>query len=45
MIMDWCYRNATELTVFEVSADYILSQTDKPDFIRAKECYIIDVVV
>jgi len=42
LIMDWCYRNASELTVFEVDADYILRQTDKPEFIRTKECYIID---
>ena len=42
-IMDYCYRNATELTVFEVSADYILAQIERPEYIRTMECYIIEL--
>jgi hypothetical protein len=41
LIQYWCYRNCTELTVFEVSADYILKQTKKPYRIETMECYII----
>lgn len=42
VIMDWCYRNASEVSVFEVSADFVLAQTKKPDYIRTMECYIIN---
>lgn len=42
LIEYWCYRNATELTVFEVSADYVLNQLEKPERIETMECYIID---
>lgn len=42
LIQYWCYRNITPLTVFEVSADFILSQTEKPETIRAIETYIVD---
>jgi hypothetical protein len=41
LIQYWCYRNLSELTVFEVSADYILSQTAKPERIEVMECYIV----
>lgn len=37
----WCYMNRCSLTLFEVSADYILAQTEKPSYISA-DCYIID---
>ena len=42
LIEYWCYRNATELSVYEVSADYILAQTDKPEFIQTMECYVVN---
>lgn len=42
-IQNWCYRNATELSVFEVSADWILKQTEKPDVIRHIEFYDVDM--
>lgn len=42
MIEYWCYRNATELSVFEVSADFILRQTNKPERIETMECYLIN---
>jgi hypothetical protein len=42
MIEYWCYRNSTELTVFEVSADFVLRQTDKPERIETMECYLIN---
>lgn len=41
-INDWCYRNSCEVSVFEVSADYILKQTEKPERITTMECYIIN---
>jgi hypothetical protein len=41
LIQYWCYMNVKELTVFEVSADYILKQTSKPDYIRSMECYLV----
>ena len=42
IIQEWCYRNATELSVFEISADYILTQTEKPDQIRCMEYYNVE---
>jgi hypothetical protein len=42
-IMDYCHRNATELTVFEVSANFILEQTEKPENIRIMDCYIMQI--
>lgn len=42
LIMDWCYRNATEVSVYEVSADYVLAQIKKPDRIMTMECYVIN---
>lgn len=42
MIEYWCYRNATDLTVYEISADYILKQLSKPDILQLMEVYIIN---
>jgi hypothetical protein len=42
MMQYWCYRNSSEMTIFEVSADFILSQTKKPERIETLECYIIE---
>ncbi len=44
MIEYWCYMTGTQLTVFEVSADYILAQTEKPDRIEIMECYEINII-
>jgi hypothetical protein len=43
LIQYWCYQNRTDLTVYEVSADYILSLTEKPDFIQSMECYTVSL--
>jgi hypothetical protein len=43
IIQNWCYRNATELSLFEVSADWILKQTGKPERIETMEYYDIDL--
>ena len=43
MIQNWCYRNSTELSLFEVSADWILKQTTKPERIETMEYYDIDL--
>jgi len=37
LIQYWCYRNNTELVVYEISADYILKQTEKPKEIKYLE--------
>ena len=37
----WAYMNGTSITVFGVSSDFVLAQTDKPNYISA-DCYIID---
>jgi len=42
IIQYWCYRNNTELNIYEVSADYILAQTKKPERIRVDELYIVN---
>ena len=42
-IQEWCYRNYTDLTVFEISADYILAQTKKPERIEVMECYTVSL--
>lgn len=42
LIEYWCHRNSTELTVFEVSADYVLAQIEKPERIETMECYVIN---
>src|SRR5450759_1111394 len=39
LIQFWCYKNFTDLTVYEISADYILSQTGKPERLEVMECY------
>jgi len=44
MIQYWCYRNMTPLTVFEVSAEYILKQIKKPEVIDHINCFVIDQV-
>ena len=41
-IQYWCYRNFTELSVYEISADYILAQIEKPEFIQFMNVFIID---
>lgn len=41
LIQMWSFLNATELSVFEVSADWILKQTEKPDRIETMEYYDI----
>lgn len=41
-IQYWCYRNFTELTVYEIDADYILSQTEKPEVIDFMNVYTIN---
>ncbi len=38
----YCYRNFTSLTVYEISADFILSQTEKPERLKPMECYSIN---
>jgi hypothetical protein len=42
MIQYYCYKEVKELTVFEISADYILAQTTKPERLETMECYIVD---
>lgn len=42
MIQYWCYRNSKDLSVFEVSADFILAQTVKPERIEG-EYYSINL--
>lgn len=42
-IQYYCYMNRCDLTVFEISADYILAQTEKPDPIIPMECYIVSM--
>jgi hypothetical protein len=39
----YCYRNFTSLTVYEISADFILKQTEKPERLEFMECYTIDM--
>jgi hypothetical protein len=41
LIQYYCYRSIKELTVFEISADFILSQKSKPDRIETMECYTV----
>ena len=43
MMQYWSYRNKTDLTVFEVDAEYILKQTEKPEFIESFNCHIIEI--
>jgi hypothetical protein len=41
-IQYWCYRNFTELTVYEVDADYILKQTERPEVIDYLNVFTIN---
>lgn len=41
MIQYWCYRNGISVSLYEVSAEYILRQTEKPDKIHYDEVYNI----
>lgn len=43
LIQFWCYKNFTDLTVYEISADYILAQTEKPERIETMECYTVSL--
>jgi hypothetical protein len=38
----WSYRNNTPLTIYEVSAEFILKQIGKPEFIECFNVHIID---
>lgn len=42
LIQYWCYLNVCDLTVYEISADFILKQTGKPEIIEVIECYTIN---
>ena len=42
MMQYYSYVNSTAFVVHEVSADYILKQTEKPEIIRTMETFIID---
>ena len=44
MIQAWSYFNSSEFSLFEVSADWILKQTEKPDYIRTMEYYDISLL-
>lgn len=44
LIQYYCYRTMTELTVHEVSVDFILSQKEKPEVIESIETYIIETL-
>lgn len=39
----WCYVNAVDMKVYEISAHWILSQTEKPEKIKVEEYYNITV--
>ena len=43
MMQYWSYVNQISFSVFEISAEYILAQTEKPEYIRTNECYLIDL--
>jgi hypothetical protein len=43
LIQYYCYKNFCDLTVYEVSADFILAQTKKPDRIETMECYTVSL--
>jgi hypothetical protein len=43
MIQMWSYFNNTNLNLFEVSADWILKQTEKPEVIECTEIYEINL--
>jgi len=44
LIQYWCYMNRIDLTVLEVSADWILKQIEKPLRIEAMECYTVSIL-
>jgi hypothetical protein len=44
MIQYYCYMNKIDLTVFEVSAEWILKQCEKPERIIPMECYIVSLM-
>ena len=39
----WCYCNAIDMVIYEVSADWILSQIKKPKKIKVMEKYEVTV--
>jgi hypothetical protein len=41
MIQFYCYRTISQITVFEVSSDFILRQTKEPEKIECMECYTV----
>jgi len=43
LIQFYCYKNFCDLTVYEISADFILAQTKKPERIEVMECYTISL--
>jgi hypothetical protein len=42
LIQYWCFKSFKELTVFEISSDFILAQTKRPDRIETMECYTVN---
>jgi hypothetical protein len=44
LIQYWCYKNFCDLTVYEISTDYILAQTEKPEYLRTMECYTVSLL-
>lgn len=42
LIQYWSYRNNTPLTIYEVTAEFILGQLNKPDVIECFNVHIID---
>jgi len=43
LIQYYCYKNFCDLTVYEISADFILKQTCKPEVIETMECYTVSL--
>jgi hypothetical protein len=41
MIQFYCYRTLSQITIFEVTSDFILKQTSEPKEIEAIEKYIV----
>jgi hypothetical protein len=44
MMQYWSYRNATPLTIHEVTAEFVLSQLRKPKLIDTFNTHIIDLI-
>jgi hypothetical protein len=42
LIQFYYYREVKEMTVYEISADFILRQTKKPERIETIECYTVN---